>query len=79
MLSKTIECLSMSLVARKEGGFSLFRLLFEVVSGSFQLVMVSFGSFHFLKATTSQKFLVCKFTINQLHADFITKCFYKFG
>ena len=29
--------------------------------------------FHFLQATKSQNVLTCKFTINQLHADFITK------
>ena len=31
LYSKTIECLSMPLVTHKEGGFSLFRLLLEVV------------------------------------------------
>ena len=31
--------------------------------------------FHFLQATKSQNVLTCKFTTNQLHADFITKEF----
>ena len=30
-------------------------------------------SFHFLQAKTSQNVLTCKFTINQLHVDFIVK------
>ena len=30
-------------------------------------------SFHFLKGTTSQNVLISKFTINQLHVDFIRK------
>ena len=30
-------------------------------------------SFHFLQATASQNVLTSKFTINQLHVDFITK------
>ena len=39
-------------------------------------------SFHFLKGTTSQNVLTSKFTINQLHVDFIRKDFkrhYKVG
>ena len=31
------------------------------------------ASFHFLQATTSQNVLTRKFTINQLHVNFITK------
>ena len=40
---KTIKCLSISLVAHKVGGFSLFHLLFGVVSGSFQPVLACYG------------------------------------
>ena len=38
--------------------------------------------FHFLQATTLQNVLNCKFAINQLHVDFISKdckCHYKVG
>ena len=44
--------------------------------------MACFASFYFLQATTSQNVLTSKFTINQLHVDFITKdCkrYYKVG
>ena len=34
--------------------------------------MASSGSFHFSQATISQNVLTYKFTINQLHVDFIT-------
>ena len=38
-----------------------------------KLVMACSASFHFLQAVTSQNVLTSKFTINQLHVDFITK------
>ena len=44
--------------------------------------MACSASFHFLQATTSQNALAGKFTINQLHVDFITndcKRHYKVG
>lgn len=75
MLSKTIECLPMALIAHKEEGFSLFRLLFAVGSGSLQPVLTCYGCsglFHYLLATTSQNDMTSKFTINQLHVDFTT-------
>ena len=43
MLFKITECLSTSLVAHKEGCFSLFRLLFRAVSGSLQSFLVCYG------------------------------------
>ena len=55
----------MSLVAHKEGCFSLFHL-FGVVSGTFQLAMTCSQLFRFLQAMVSQNILTGKFTINQL-------------
>ena len=43
-------------------------------SSLFYLVMACSASFHFLQATPSQNILICKFTMNQLHVDYITKC-----
>ena len=65
----------MLLVAYQEGGFSLFQL-FGVVPGTFQPLLACYSlflSFTFLQATTSQNVLTCKFTMNQLHVDFIKK------
>ena len=45
MLSKTIDSLSMSLVAYKEAGISLFQLLFQFIAGSFQPVLAYYGFF----------------------------------
>ena len=53
MLSKAIECLSRSLVTHKEGGLSLFYLLFGVVSGSFQPALASYGLFRLVPILTS--------------------------
>ena len=64
--------LSMSLVNHTERGISLFHL-FGVVFGTFQPLLACYGLFHFLQTTASQNVLTCKFTINQLHVDFITK------
>ena len=71
MLFKTNEFPSMSLVVDKVGGFSLFHLLFEVVSGLFKLFLCCFESLHHLQSTTSQIVVFCKVTMNQLHLDFI--------
>ena len=82
MLSKVTECLSMSSVAHKGGSFSLLCFLFGVVSGSIQPVLACSRSLHFLQVTASKNVLISKFTINQLHVDFITKqveCHYKVG
>ena len=74
----------MSLVASTEAGFSLFHL-FGVVSGLFQPLIACYGLYWvvpLLRATTLQNLLTCKFTINQLHVDFITtecKCCYEVG
>ena len=43
MLFKTIERLSIPLVANKVGGFFLFHLLLGVVSGSFQHVLACYS------------------------------------
>ena len=93
MLSKTIECPSMSLVTHKKRGFALFHLL-ELFLARFSLlqhVTSCSGSICFLQAMTSRNILICKFTINQLlllqsGASVITKwgshtkqgkCYYK--
>ena len=57
--SKTIEWLSMSLVAHQEGGFSFFHL-FGVVSGTFQRRSI------FYKHRRHRVSLTCKFAMNQL-------------
>ena len=65
----------MSLVAHQEGGNSLFHL-FEIVSGMLQHFLACCDLFRvvpFFTSNTSQNVLTCKFTINQLHDDFITK------
>ena len=66
----------MSLVAHQEGDFSLF-YMFEVVSGTFQPLLACYGLFRvvsfFFQATASHNVLTYKFTMNQLHVDFITK------
>ena len=44
--------------------------------------MACSASFRFLQATKSQNIMTCKFTMNQLHVDFITqdsKRHYKVG
>ena len=35
--------------------------------------MTCFKPFHFLQAAKSQNVLTCKFTVNQLHVDFVTR------
>ena len=57
----------------KVGDFSLFLLMHEPVSGSFQSAVACSGFFSLLQETASQSVLSFKFTINQLHVDFITK------
>ena len=59
----------MSLVADKKGDFSLFRLLFGVVSDLFQPVLACYGCLplHCLQETTSQNILTYKVALNQLH------------
>ena len=37
------------------------------------MAMACYESLHFLQATTSQNVLTCKFIVNQLHVEFITK------
>ena len=60
MLSKTIECLSMSLVAHKEGGFFfLFYLLFGVVFGSFQSFLACYGFFWVIPPFTTNNIIEC--------------------
>ena len=57
-LSKTIECLSMSLVVHKETFlFSSCLEFFLARSTLFQIFMACFGSFHFLQVATSQWFI----------------------
>ena len=73
----------MSLVAHQEGGLSLFHL-FGVVSSTFQppLAISLFRVVPFLQTTALQNVLTCKFTMKQLHGDFITKNYkrhYKVG
>ena len=58
MLSKTIECLSMSLLVHTEGGFSLFHLLW-VVSGTFQTFLACYGLFRVIPLFTSHKVTEC--------------------
>ena len=43
------------------------------VPASSSLLWIFLRRFYFLQATTSQNVLTSKFTINQLHVDFITK------
>ena len=65
----------MSLVVHQEGVFSLFKLS-GVVSGTFQPLLACCGLFRvvpFFTSKTSENDLICKFTMNQLHVDFITK------
>ena len=69
MLSKKIECLSMSLVAQKEEGFSLFCLLFGVASVTFQHVIACYA----VVMTTPKNVLTSKFILNQLQVDIIRK------
>ena len=91
MLSKTIECLSMSLAAHKEGGFSLFRLLFEVVSGSFQPVLACYGFFRVVPLFKSDditkifglqiyyKSTSCRFYYKVLLQSWVALVYYKVG
>ena len=83
ILSKTIQCLSMSLVVHKKGGFSLFRLMFGVVFGSSRPALACYGLFQIVLPFTSDDVTECfEFTINQLHVDFIKnwrKFYYKEG
>ena len=46
---------------------------FRHVPDSSSLMLLVPGRSTFLQATKSQNVLTCKYTINQLHADFITK------
>ena len=77
MLSKTIDCLSMSMATHKEAGF--------FCSSCFKSLLTCYGLFQVVQLSTCndiQNVLTCKFTINQLHVDFITKeCkrYYKVG
>ena len=50
MLPKTTECL---LLVHKKGGFSLFRLLFGVILGSFQPILACYDLFHVVALFTS--------------------------
>ena len=70
MLSKNIEWSSLSLVAHKEGGTSLFYFLFGVASGSFQPVLAAcYGVF----TTRLQNGLISKLTLNQLQVHIMKK------
>ena len=77
MLSKNIECLSTSLVTNKEGDFLWFCLLFGVVPGSLQPVLACHGLLRvdplFRSDDVTYFFFISKFTMNQLHVDFIAK------
>ena len=65
--------MSMSLVAHKEGRFSLFCFLFGVVSGLLHSILacciVCCELFHFSKAMTLKNVLTFRFAINKLHVD----------
>ena len=58
MLSKTIQCLAMQLVANKEGCFALLRL-FGVVSGSFEPVLACYGLFQVVSLFKSDNLREC--------------------
>ena len=49
----------MLLIARKEGGFSLFHLLFGIVSGLFQLVLAFYGLFRVVPLLISDGLTAC--------------------
>ena len=66
---KTIECPSVSLVTHKEGGLSLFRMLFGLFSGTFQFVLVCSRSSCSLEVTEPQNALTCNFSLSQLNVD----------
>ena len=59
ILSKTIQCLSMSLVVHKKGGFSLFRLMFGVVFGSSRPALACYGLFRIVLPFTSDDVTEC--------------------
>ena len=64
----------MSLVAH-QGGFSLFHL-FKIISVTLKPLLACYSLFRVVPFFTSNdvtECLICKFTINQLHIDFITK------
>ena len=77
ILSKNILSMSINvLVAHKEGGFSLFRLLSGFVSGLFQPVLACYSLFRVVPRFTRDdvtECLTCKFTINQLHEDVVRR------
>ena len=56
-----------------QGGFSLFHLPFGVVSSTFQPVVACYGLLRVVPLFTSDGVAECKFTLNQVHVDFITK------
>ena len=58
-LSKSIEFLSILLIAHKEGGFTLFHLLFGVVSGTFQAILAFYGLFQVVPLLTSDGVTEC--------------------
>lgn len=64
MLSKTTEFLSVPLIVNEAEGFSLFRLLFQIVSGLFQSV-ARVDDTKLKVKTSSFDFQLCR--------DFITK------
>lgn len=67
MLSKTTEFLSVPLIVNEAEGFSLFRLLFQIVSGLFQSVARVDDTKYFDLQIYSSSFDF------QLCRDFITK------
>lgn len=72
MLLKTTECLSMSLIAHKKGGF----FVSLAVWNCFWLVPACYILFRIVPLFTnekSQNIVTCIFIINQLHADIITQ------
>ena len=77
ILSKNILSMSINvLVAHKEGGFSLFRLLSGFVSGLFQPVLACYSLFRVVPRFTRDdvtECLTCKFTINRLHEDVVRR------
>ena len=78
MLSKTIEFLSMSLVAHKEGGFSLLSLLFGVVSGSFKPVLALYGLFRIVPLFRSDDVTEC-FDLQIYYKTTSCRLYYKIG
>ena len=73
----TIKCLAISLVAHKVGGFSLFHLLFGVVSGSFQPVLACYGLYRVFPPFTNDG-ITC-FVLQILSIIKRGKSYYKVG